>query len=257
MAEDLKHPGRLRTGPIVLFVTACLIGLGIWAPAAWLVAALPASISCSGVSGSVWHGRCTDLRWVNSLGVARQFGDITWQWRPSSLLRLAPEVRADWRMANARMTAALQWKPNQQWQIRNLRLDSDYRSLHSLVGRDLSVLWRGVALDKTVSIDIANARGRGKDIEHIEARLTFFAYGHHALLIQPSGRGLIQSDDGPLQLEGPLEWQPSGQFRLRLKVSLAPNVDDSLRQALTRLGPSNSTGQHDLTIEGSLWTLLQ
>jgi len=256
VAADLKPRKPLPIGPIGLFVTACLIGVGTWAPAAWLVAVLPAPITCGDVSGTVWHGRCMHLRWVNSLGVARQLGDVTWQWRLSSLLKLAPEVRAEWSFANARLTTSLQWKPKQQWQIRNLKLDADYRSLQSLVDRDLSKLWRGVALDQTVSLDIAHARGHGQEIQHIEAALAFDAYGQHRLLIEPNGRGLIESDDGPLQFQGPLEWQPNGQFRLQLKVTPALNADESLRQELTKLGPATSTGQHDLTIEGSLWSLM-
>jgi hypothetical protein len=38
---------------------------------------------------------------------------------------------------------------------------------------------------------------------------------------------------------------------------LSGNADLGLRAALSSFGPVNSRGEYDLTIEGSIWTLLR
>jgi hypothetical protein len=108
-----------------------------------------------------------------------------------------------------------------------------------------------------VTLTIPLASGNTKEIQQLQGELRFFAFGKHVLAINPDGSGELRSDDGALRLSGPLEWQRDGRYRLKLKIRLGGTADAALRAALRSFGPVNPSGEYDLTIEGSIWTLLR
>jgi hypothetical protein len=146
---------------------------------------------------------------------------------------------------------------NSKWQIRDLYFASNYRSLSPLADPDRRRLWQGLPDTEGLSLTIPMASGDAKEIRDLQGELRFFAYGEHVLTIGPDGGGEVRSKDGALRLSGPLEWQRDGRYRLQLKIGLSGNTDADLRTALTSFGAVNPRGEYDLTIEGSIWTLLR
>ena len=104
---------------------------------------------------------------------------------------------------------------------------------------------------------IPNASGSIQEIHDLQAELRFSAFGEHVLTVRPDGSGDIRSGAGALRLSGPLEWQRDGRYRMQLRVGIGSDTDLALRSALAALGPTNARGEYDLTIEGSIWTLLR
>jgi hypothetical protein len=254
VSADRKR--RSRT-PALLFFLACFIGVIVWAPAAWLLPALPASIACVETAGSVWQGECRGLQRVDSFGSRAELGQLRWRISAWSLFTLSPSAELVWQLGDANARAEVKRALNTTWQVRDLRFASDYRSLGPLVDSDLRRLWRGMPSTEGVTLTIPLASGNTKEIQQLQGELRFFAFGKHVLAINPDGSGELRSDDGALRLSGPLEWQRDGRYRLKLKIRLGGTADAALRAALRSFGPVNPSGEYDLTIEGSIWTLLR
>ncbi|MEN9527854.1 MAG: Type secretion system protein [Pseudomonadota bacterium] len=253
-AECRRRPWR---APVSLFVLACLAGLVAWAPAAWLQPVLPDELVCTELNGTVWRGECRDAQRVDSFGTRTELGRLRWQLSAGSLFRLALEAKLDWQLQNSIANAEVRRKLSGAWQVRDLRWESDYQSLSLLADRDLRRLWLLVPRSQGISLKIPLASGNAKEIEQLSAELRFSAFGEHALIVRPDGSGELRSSDGPLQLTGPLEWQRDGRYRLAVKIRVKPDADASLRNALASFGATNTQGDYDLTIDGSIWTLLR
>jgi len=173
------------------------------------------------------------------------------------LLSLQPSVDVAWQLDGASARANIRWQPRSAWQIRDLYFTSNYRSLSPLVDRDLRRLWQTIPSTEQVALAISKASGTTQEIHELQAELRFSAFGAHVLTVRPDGSGDIQSSAGALRLSGPLEWQRDGRYRMQLKVGMGNDTDLPLRAALATLGPTNARGEFDLTIEGSIWTLLR
>lgn len=251
-----RKPRRSRA-PTTLFILACFVGVIVWAPAAWLRPALPAQIVCTDTSGTVWRGECRRLLRVDSFGSQADLGQLRWQIAAWSLLTLSPTAALEWQLGGANARAEVRWAMNSTWQIRDLALAADYRSLGPLVDADLRRLWRGMPSTTGLSLTIPLVSGNAKEIQQLQGELRFSAFGEHVLAIHPDGSGALRSDDGALRLAGPLEWQRDGRYRLQLRIGLGGTADAALRAALRAFGPVNPRGEYDLTIEGSIWTLLR
>jgi len=251
-----RRPRRSRA-PTTFFILACFVGAIVWAPAAWLRPALPAEFICADTAGTVGRGECRNLQRLDSFGSRTELGHLQWHISAWSLFALSPKVELMWQFAGANARADVHWDMNSTWQVRDVYFTSNYQSLGPLADPDLRRLWQGLPTTEGLSLTIPLASGNAKEIEHLQGELRFFAYGNHVLRINPDGHGEILSSDGGLRLSGPLEWQRDGRYRLQLKIRLSGNADLGLRAALSSFGPVNSRGEYDLTIEGSIWTLLR
>lgn len=251
-----RKPRRSRA-PTTLFILACFVGVIVWAPAAWLTPALPAEFVCSDTAGTVWRGECRNLQRLDSFGSRSELGHLQWHISAWSLVALNPKIELMWQLGGANARAEIRWDMHSTWQIRDLHFSSNYRSLSPLADPDLRRLWQGMPDTEGLSLTIPMASIGTKEIQQLQGELRFFAYGDHRLRINPDGRGEIFSSDGALRLSGPLEWQRDGRYRLQLKIRFSSDADLGLRTALNSFGPVNARGEYDLTIEGSIWTLLR
>ena len=93
---------RRRALPIAAAVIAFLVGLVAWFPAAWALRLLPSPLSCAGAGGTVWQGRCAELRHGTT-----SIGDLSWRLHPSQLLRarIAADIAWDHRTSRIISTA--------------------------------------------------------------------------------------------------------------------------------------------------------
>lgn len=256
-SQPPKYRSRRSLLAISLFLLACLIGVIVWAPAAWLRPALPASLACTETAGTVWRGECRRLQRLDSFGSRAELGHLRWDLAPRSLLSLQPSVDLAWQLDEASARATIRWQPRSAWQIRDLYFTSNYRSLSPLVDRDLRRLWQTIPSTEQVALAIPKASGTTQEIHELQAELRFSAFGAHVVTVRPDGSGDIRSSAGALRLSGPLEWRRDGRYRMQLKVGMGNDTDLPLRAALAALGPTNARGEFDLTIEGSIWTLLR
>ena len=256
-SQPPKSRSRRSLLAIGLFLLACFIGVIVWAPAAWLRPALPASLACAETAGTIWRGECRRLQRLDSFGSRTELGHLRWDLSPRSLLSLQPSVDVAWQLDEASARASIRWQPSSAWQIRDLYFTSNYRSLSPLVDRDLRRLWQTIPDTESVSLAITKASGTTQEIHDLQAELRFSAFGAHVLTVRPDGSGDIRSSAGALRLSGPLEWQGDWRYRMQLKVGIGDDTDLALRAALAALGPKNARGEYDLTIEGSIWTLLR
>lgn len=98
-----------RTGPprrplalAAAAVAAFLIGLAVWLPAALALRALPAPYACADIGGTLWRGRCADLRY----GDAR-LGSAVWTLRPLPLLTGRIDADLAWSAVDSRVSARI------------------------------------------------------------------------------------------------------------------------------------------------------
>ncbi|MGA0735036.1 MAG: type II secretion system protein N [Steroidobacteraceae bacterium] len=253
-ADRRGHPWRV---PISLFFIACLAGIIVWAPAAWLRPALPNALACPDLTGTVWQGECRNAVRIDSFGSRSTLGHFRWKLSASSLLQLAIDAEVEWQLENLTARAEFRQQSDGHWRVRDLELVSDYQTLSLLADRDLRRLWLLVPRSQGIRLQIPLAFGNPKEIAHLQGELHFSAFGDHTLIIRPDERGELGSRGGPLQLTGALDWQRDGRYRLALKIRLNPDADVTLRSALASFGAANAQGDYDLTLEGSIWSLLR
>ncbi len=70
---------------VAVFVASALVHL----PAQFVIKhlPLPSQLQVTGIQGSLWQGKVEQVRWQN-----RNFGDVSWQFKPSALLGAKAEV---------------------------------------------------------------------------------------------------------------------------------------------------------------------
>ena len=70
---------------VAVFVTSAFVHL----PAQFVFKhlPLPSQLQVTGVQGSIWQGRAEQVRWQN-----RNFGEVSWQFKPSALFEAKAEA---------------------------------------------------------------------------------------------------------------------------------------------------------------------
>ena len=69
-----------------------MLGVTLWAPAAWLRPFIPAELACGDLTGTVWQGECRAAERINSFGARSELGRLRWKLSTSALFRLTLEA---------------------------------------------------------------------------------------------------------------------------------------------------------------------
>ncbi|MFM7625967.1 MAG: type II secretion system protein N, partial [Gammaproteobacteria bacterium] len=118
----MTHAGALRRALIfgVASLLAFVTGLAVWFPAGLALRALPAPYSCAEPGGTLWRGRCADLRHGDT-----RLGAVSWTLRALPLVtgRVAADVA--WSAIDSRVSARVDARLSGRASLRDLRGDID------------------------------------------------------------------------------------------------------------------------------------
>ncbi len=233
----------------VLFALTVLLR----APASWLIAALPSSMSCQQPAGSMWRGGCGQLRIAGAA-----LSDVRWQLHPWALLGGHLELAlqsADVR-APATGTLALGWSG--QHSVRELRadlpIDTGFLPLFpsGWSGRlqlDLASLefkaGRLAAIHGTVT---------ARSLAQIRPAMPFGSYELHFPDTAPKD-GAISAElrdlGGPLAVSGALVVRNGSEYVLSGSVAARAGASAELAKAIEFLGPPDAQGRRQYSLAGS------
>lgn len=251
---------RLRWLILVALLSALVSGV-LSAPAPYIFAWLAPSnlpVTLSGMDGTLRQGT---LRAVAHQGrvVAR---DVSWGWRPTSLLRLG----SGWNLRFAGPVtgeAALDVSIGGQLSVSKTRAVGDLSAVMAAAG------FGGLPLQGQIAARIQQLRldgqGRPNALQgHAELRRLRWAVGREPLVIGDFRADLATAEDGalvatisapdssPVEATGEAFLQPDGSYRADVRVRARDSASEQVRGILGIIGQPDAQGYYRLRQRGRL-----
>jgi hypothetical protein len=237
----------------VVAVLLFALTVAVRAPARWLFALAPQSLSCAAPAGSIWHGGCAQLRIAGA-----QLGELSWSLHFWPLLRghLDADLRSD--DARAPGSARVSLGAGGRLVLRDLRADLPI---------DSGLLpffpngWSGRVLLALVEVQfragrLAAVHGTAS-ARALAQRSPPMPFGSYELNFgdAPAGAGVITAAlrdlGGPLAVNGTLTIRNGSEYELTGLVATRPEVSDGLAKAVAFLGPADAQGRRPFSLAGS------
>lgn len=219
---------------------------------AWLKPRGEAPAELYQISGSIWRGRAA----VATIGRTR-IDAPQWAFRPRALLLGRVEYELAGRLGRTPVSGIAGRSLNNPFYATDTRAAMPLTELLRLTGLG------DIGLTGQFSAEIRRLEIRAKKISAIDATLSIadavfgppvnMALGSATMRLESSKeviRGVLKDNGGPLQADGILTYQPSGEYQFTLNLSARDPSDVQLRQALHMFGTPNSAGKVSLSRRG-------
>ena len=241
-----------RVAIIVLAVLVFAAVLIAHLPAAWVLPALRAELTCGNVSGSIWHGECDDAR---IRGV--RLDQLAWRLHPGELLHgeLAAELSATRDTAHAAGTILIGL--HGPLRVRSLRARLPLEP--SLLPALPPYITGSLAADVT-RLEVA----RNGTVEQLQGTLTVRHLVDGSGQVTPLGSfritfparpgepvGQLRDLGGPLSLRGTLRLTAQPGYVLHARLAARSDASPSLLQALRYLGAPDEQGRRPFALAGT------
>lgn len=241
----------MRTA-LILAVAVFLITLLVRLPPQLLLPLLPAGVACAEPDGTVWRGRCGQLR-VGTWSVA----SLSWSLHPAALLRL--RIAAD----------VASQDPSVRGQAQ-VELARDGAMAISALAATIAIpggsgpVPAGATGTLLLAIDSARIQGgqlvavQGKlDLQQLRIENPPAYLGSLELKFGPPIQvgpmvGQLTDLGGPLSVVGVLQLTPSGSYDLEGSIAARPGAGADLTQMLQMLGPPDPQGRRAFSLAGAL-----
>ena len=220
-------------------------------PAAWVVGALPAGLSCDSIDGTLWNGACGGL----TLHHQQLLGDLTWQLQPTRLLvgRLAAHVELT--QAGDFVNADLEASAGGRLFAHNVHASVH---LNPALLPQLPGGMRGVVRADLTHAEVDHGRvaalsGRIEAHDLAQTGGTTVELGSYALAFPEAAphaalAGELNDLGGPLALTGTLRMTPEPGFVVEGKVAARPTASANLVRQLQMLGAPDAEGRRSFSI---------
>jgi hypothetical protein len=249
---------KRRVGYALLALCAYLVFLIAQLPAAqlygWLKPRTGTPLQLYQVSGSPWDGRA-----VAAIIGKTRIDALAWDWRPQAMLLGRIEYGLTGRLGGAPLTSIIGRGPATPFYADDTRIALPLNDAAGFLGL------HDIGLDGRFTIEIRHLEIRERKIATVDATLTVadaafgppvnVALGGAAMRLESSGeiiKGVLKDSGGPLQADGVLIYQPSGDYQFSLSLSARDPNDTQLRQALRFLGTPNAAGKVSLSRRGRI-----
>lgn len=242
----------------LLVSCAYLVFLMLQFPAAqlyaWLQSRAAAPVQLYQLDGTLWNGRAA------AATVGKTHVDApAWSFRPRALLLGRLEYGLSGRIARAPVSAVVGRGLGAPFYADDVQLALPLNEALRFV--DL----HDIGLTGQFRVEIGHLEISAGKIAALEATLSIadaafappvnVALGGAAMRLESSGeiiKGILKDNGGPLQADGVLIYQPSGEYQLTIGLSARDPNDVQLRQALRFLGTPNAAGKVSLSRRGRI-----
>lgn len=234
-------------------VAALLIGLVLTFPARiayqWFA---PGEITLSGISGSVWNGAA-----AQGSAAGMFLSDITWRFRPLSLLRLKAGYAVTARLPSGFVETGITIGTGNSVQFDDLAAAVPLASLDSLlpmtgVSGDLNLQFSKLVLTDGFPTEAEGAVG----VSGLLLRaLSDTALGdYRAQLTTDDGviTGTVEDLSGVLDVSGDLVVDPDRTYSFVGQVAAGADAPAAVNEQLRFLGSPDQQGRREFRFEGSL-----
>jgi hypothetical protein len=223
-------------------------------PASSMTGLLPASMRADGLTGTVWSGRAQSVRAGHMM-----LGAMTWRCSALRLFvaRLDCDMALD--LSPGRVDARVVVTPRGIVSVSHLRGTVPLASAAAL---GIPQGWSGQLRFEDVGavMDSGRPTALAGTIVATDLRPPHrpgAMLGSYAIELGegfstpgvPGGR--LRNLDGPLSLRGTLRIEPAGSYLAQGEIAPVPGAPDDLLQALTFLGPPDSSGRRSFSLEGT------
>ena len=240
---------RLVAAGVAVLVIGLVLGFPARVAYQWFA---PSQVSLSGISGSVWNGAAAQG------SVAGLFlGNITWSFRPSSLLRLKAGYTVTARLPSGFLETGVAVGAGTSVRFDDLSATVPLSSLpDSLLpttglGGDLNLRFTTLVLNEGVP---AQAEGTLGVSGLVLRALSPTALGdYRAQLHTEDGiiKGTVEDVNGVLDLDGSLEIDDRA-FSFIGHVAAGPDAPPAVNEQLRYLGSPDQQGRREFRFEGDL-----
>jgi general secretion pathway protein N len=233
---------------VAVFATVLLARL----PAAWVLPALGARLTCGSVEGTLWRGECSSAR-LSGVRLDR----LAWQVHPGALLggRLSAELSAQRAGAHASAELSVRWHGPLHARDLHARLPLEPALLPLLPPYITGVVEANVA-HLVVTRDGA--------VERLQGTLTVRNLVDSSGSVTPLGSfrirfpeapgaplGQLRDLGGPLWLRGTLRLTAQPGYVLHARVAARTDASPSLLQGLQYLGAPDGQGRRPFALAGT------
>ena len=240
---------------LVIIVLAALVFAAVLItrlPAAWVLPALRAELTCASASGSIWNGYC-----AGALVHGVRVDQLAWQVHPRALLhgRLSVQLTAVRGDASASGELSMGWSGPLRGHTVHARLPLSPALVPILPPYISGLLEADIA-----RIEVA----RDGAIERLQGRLTVRHLIDSSGQVTPLGGftvtfpsapgepvGRLRDLGGPLALTGTLRLTAQPGYVLRARVAARAGAAPSLVQALQYLGAADEEGLRPFALSGT------
>lgn len=240
---------RLLAAGVAVLVIGLVLGFPARVAYQWFA---PSQVSLSGISGSVWNGAAAQG------SVAGLFlGNITWSFRPSSLLRLKAGYTVTARLPSGFLETGVAVGAGNSVRFDDLSATVPLSSLpDSLLpttglGGDLNLRFTTLVLNEGVP---AQAEGTLGVSGLVLRALSPTALGDFRAQLHTEGgiiKGTVEDVNGVLDLDGSLEIDDRA-FSFIGHVAAGPNAPPAVNEQLRYLGSPDQQGRREFRFEGDL-----
>lgn len=231
---------------ILIFVVTVLARL----PARALTPLLPAQVNCTAASGTLWQGRCGELR-----SGSWDINDLNWTLHPAALLRL--RLSADISSSDARAAGHAHVELAAGGQ-----LDIDALDAQLPLPNELQLFPRGWS--GGLHMQIEHLRLRNEQLQAIVGRVTATDLhmanppadvGSYQLLFPNVADGApmraqLRDLSGPLAVDAQLTLADNDSYSIQGRVAAHDSADAQLAQLLQLLGPADAQGRRAFSLTG-------
>ncbi|MGF1643526.1 MAG: type II secretion system protein N [Thiotrichales bacterium] len=231
---------------IALFLIALAISLVVTVPARWVLqyATLPAELSISAVTGTLWRGQADTVRWRNLPEVA-----VQWKLKPTSLLlgRLGINVTAT--RTGLRLAGDLIVYRDQTLSATDVTFDGELATLPiapeamliapegQIKARFDSLLWEHERIETLSGIVLWDPARIAAPVRYELGELALKLTGATGKIT-----GQLSSANGPIDAVGTLDLDPQGVLKTDIRLNPKPETPREIRDLLPMLGRSNADG---------------
>lgn len=242
----------------LLVLCAYLAFLVVQLPAAhvyaWLQGHGGAPLRLYQIDGSLWHGRA-----AAAVAGRTRVDAPMWELRARALLLGRVEYALSGRLGRTPVAAIVGRGPGKPFYADDGRISLSLDDVLRFAGL------HDVGLNGRFTAEIRHLELRERKISAIDATLTVadaafgapvnVTLGGATMRLESSGdivKGVLKDSGGPLQADGVLIYQPSGEYQFTLSLSARDPNDSQLRQALRFLGTPNAAGKVSLSRRGRI-----
>lgn len=229
--------------------------LGLYLPASWFAALLPAQVTCSELGGSIWHGECIGLKFQGG-----DLGDATWNLAAGSAITGRLVGDAEVHGGELTASAGLDLKFNGSGELRNVvaRIPLNPQVIPQFPpnqrGRIAADLKR-VVLAEGARLGPLEGTLELHDLQQVGAnpltlgsyRVTFAAAG------QTSGSTVGQLHDlgGPFAVDGTVTLTPPNSYLVQGYITGRTADAERLVREITLGAQPDASGRSVLSFEGT------
>ncbi len=226
-------------------------------PAHWAAPALPESVSCDVITGSIWTGTCYGLTVRSGQGRPLRLGTLGWSLRPTRLLLGRLSARIELTRASGTVQGMIE---------RELGGALVGRAIQASLPLDPTLFTQlPPNLQGSVRADLAHVRIDDGVVRDLQGRIEVLDLEQRGSQAMPLGSytlmfpgasdgepvGQLRDREGPLSVEGTLRLTAEPGYVIEGKVAPRPGAPTGLTQQLQFLGRPDSEGRRSFSLAGT------